>query len=163
MFVCWSWGKNAQHFAGFSRTASHRRIGLAGLTGLGLTALVGRRRPGTSFVGFLSQKFLQKTFICIYIYIHIYIYIWPICIHMYSYVYLYIPKMWQPKWQHPILEPLLGHRFPCLLMQPILGHVRHEMRNPKVQNVSWEKISLGPSENPMWCHCNITHASENSS
>ena len=106
-------------------------MGLAGLTGLGLTAL-GRRRPGTSFVfGFLEPEVLAKTFICIYIciymyiciciYVYIYIYVYIciyICIYMtymYSYVYLYTPNMWQPKWQHPILEPLLGHRFPCLL------------------------------------------------
>lgn len=58
----------------------------------------------------------------------------------------------------PILEPLLGHRFPCLLMQPILGHVRHETRNPKVQNVSCfnvqerkafdTNIEHGPSSTP---------------
>ena len=157
MFVCWSWGKKRPTLRWFfqdSFTSAHwaRRARAH--------CLSGQETSGHQLRWFLEPEVLAKN---LHMYIYIYIYIWPICIHMYSYVYLYIPKMWQPKWQHPILEPLLGHRFPCLLMQPILGHVRHEMRNPKVQNVSWEKISLGPSENPMWCHCNITHASENSS
>ena len=82
--------------------------------------------------------------------------------YMYSYVYLYIPNMWQPKWQHPIhsnTRTSFGTQIPMSpKMQPILEHVRHEMRNPEVQNVSCfnvqkrtafdTNIEHGPSSTP---------------